>query len=61
MAWRAPVHSRTPWAPPSTRSMRERGVGRVVLARDDGRITLDISALRGPDLLTDLTARDFTV
>ena len=39
----------------------ERGVGRVVLARDDGRITLDISSLRGPDLLADLTARDFTL
>jgi putative nucleotidyltransferase with HDIG domain len=39
----------------------ERGIGRVVLARDDGRITLDISSLRGPDLLADLTGRDFTL
>jgi putative nucleotidyltransferase with HDIG domain len=39
----------------------ERGVGRVVLIRDDGRVTLDISSLRGPDLLADLSARDFTL
>jgi len=39
----------------------ERGVGRVVLVRDTDRITLDISSLRGPDLLADLTARDFTL
>jgi len=39
----------------------ERGVGRVVLALDEGRVTLDISSLRGPDLLADLNARDFTL
>jgi tRNA nucleotidyltransferase/poly(A) polymerase len=39
----------------------ERAVGRVVLAQPDGRITLDISSLRGADLLADLTARDFTL
>jgi putative nucleotidyltransferase with HDIG domain len=39
----------------------ERGVGRVVLAREAERITFDISRLRGPDLAADLTARDFTI
>jgi poly(A) polymerase len=39
----------------------ERGVGRVVLARPDGRITLDISRLRGATLADDLAARDFTL
>ena len=39
----------------------ERGVGRVVLTQADGRVILDISNLRGPDLLADLTARDFTL
>jgi poly(A) polymerase len=39
----------------------ERGVGRVVLAREGGRITLDFSRLRGPDLAADLAARDFTI
>jgi putative nucleotidyltransferase with HDIG domain len=39
----------------------ERGVGRVVLTRDDARFTLDVSSLRGPDLQADLAARDFTI
>ncbi len=39
----------------------ERGVGRVVLVRDDGHLTLDVSRLRGPDLIADLVARDFTI
>jgi poly(A) polymerase len=39
----------------------ERGVGRVVLARESDQITLDISRLRGRDLAADLAARDFTL
>ncbi len=39
----------------------ERGVGRVVLDSAEGRVTLDLARLRGPDLLADLTARDFTL
>jgi putative nucleotidyltransferase with HDIG domain len=39
----------------------ERGVGRVVLAREAERFTVDISRLRGPDLAADLAARDFTL
>ncbi len=39
----------------------ERGVGRVLLTRDDERLTLDLSRLRGPDLAADLSARDFTI
>jgi len=39
----------------------ERGVGRVVLAQAGGRLTLDISRLRGASLAEDLAARDFTL
>ena len=39
----------------------ERGVGRVVLETPQGRVTLDLARLRGPDLPADLTARDFTL
>jgi putative nucleotidyltransferase with HDIG domain len=40
----------------------ERGAGRVVLAgSDDARQDLDFAALRGPDLESDLLARDLTV
>lgn len=39
----------------------ERGVGRVVLETGDGPVTLDLARLRGPDLLADLSARDFTL
>ena len=39
----------------------ERGVGRVVLETSDGQVTLDLARLRGPDLLADLRARDFTL
>jgi putative nucleotidyltransferase with HDIG domain len=39
----------------------DRDVGRVILAQDDERLTLDFARLRGPDLDADLSARDFTV
>ncbi len=39
----------------------ERGVGRVILTRDDARFTLDFARLRGPDLDADLAGRDFTL
>ncbi len=40
----------------------ERGTGRVILAAKDGaRLELDFAVLRGPDLETDLTVRDFTI
>jgi putative nucleotidyltransferase with HDIG domain len=40
----------------------ERGAGRVVLmAADEPRLELDFAALRGADLETDLSARDFSV
>jgi putative nucleotidyltransferase with HDIG domain len=40
----------------------ERGAGRVVLmAADEPRLELDFAALRGADLETDLSARDFTI
>lgn len=39
----------------------ERGVGRVLLTRDDERLTLDFARLRGDSLEADLAARDFTV
>lgn len=39
----------------------ERGYGRVILTRDGQDLTLDFSRLRGPDLTTDLTLRDFTL
>jgi putative nucleotidyltransferase with HDIG domain len=39
----------------------ERDVGRVIVARDDERFTLDFARLRAPDLLADLAARDFTI
>ncbi len=40
----------------------ERGTARVILTRADGtRLSLDFAALRGPDLESDLRARDFTI
>lgn len=39
----------------------ERGVGRVLLTRDDERLTLDFARLRGDSLEADLAARDFTI
>jgi tRNA nucleotidyltransferase/poly(A) polymerase len=38
-----------------------RGVGRVVLQREGVRVTVDVAQLRGPDLGSDLAARDFTI
>ncbi|GAB4446235.1 MAG: CCA tRNA nucleotidyltransferase [Anaerolineae bacterium] len=39
----------------------ERGVGRVVLDRPEGRLFVDIARFRGATLVDDLRARDFTV
>ncbi len=39
----------------------ERGVGRVILTRDEHTLTLDFARLRGADLHADLAARDFTL
>ena len=38
-----------------------RGTGRVIVMDDDQRFSLDFASLRGDDLNTDLSARDFTV
>lgn len=38
-----------------------RGVGRALISWQDQRLTIDVAQLRGPDLLTDLQARDFTI
>lgn len=39
----------------------ERGVARVLIDTDKGKLTLDIAAFRGDDLMTDILGRDFTV
>jgi putative nucleotidyltransferase with HDIG domain len=39
----------------------ERGVGRALIDRDGDRLTVDVARFRGPDLLTDLQKRDFTL
>jgi poly(A) polymerase len=39
----------------------DRDVGRVIVAQDAKRFTLDFARLRGPDLTADLTGRDFTL
>ena len=39
----------------------ERGVGRVILERNDQKLTLDFARLRGADIAADLAARDFTI
>lgn len=38
-----------------------RGVGRAIVPWDDTRITVDVARFRGPDLVSDLQARDFTL
>ena len=40
---------------------RERDVGRALLRGEEGQITVDVAAFRGPDLPADLADRDFTV
>jgi len=40
----------------------ERGVGRAVLAEDQGQVRfVDVSRFQGPDLMSDLAGRDFTI
>lgn len=39
----------------------ERDVARVMAETPQGRLSIDVAAYRGPDLLTDLIERDFTV
>jgi tRNA nucleotidyltransferase/poly(A) polymerase len=39
----------------------ERGVARVLLDTNEGRLTIDIAAFRGDSLLSDLQGRDFTL
>lgn len=39
----------------------ERGVGRALIQWDEGQVVIDVAQFRGPDLLTDLRLRDFTV
>lgn len=38
-----------------------RDIGRVIVDRDDGRLIIDVSGLRAPDLTGDLLDRDFTI
>jgi tRNA nucleotidyltransferase/poly(A) polymerase len=40
---------------------RERGVGRALIPWDDAQVTVDVARFRGPDLVTDLQKRDFTL
>ncbi|MEW6578782.1 MAG: HD domain-containing protein [Chloroflexota bacterium] len=39
----------------------QRGVGRALITWQDQDMTIDVTQFRGPDLLADLTLRDFTV
>lgn len=39
----------------------ERGVGRAIIAWEGASLTIDVTQFRGPDLLTDLQNRDFTL
>jgi tRNA nucleotidyltransferase/poly(A) polymerase len=39
----------------------ERDVGRALIDTPEGRLLVDVARLRGPDLLADLTDRDFTL
>ena len=39
----------------------ERGVGRVVITHAERILTIDVAQFRGPDLITDLQKRDFTL
>ncbi len=40
---------------------RERGVGRALIPWDDFQLKIDVAQFRGPDLLSDLQNRDFTL
>lgn len=40
---------------------RARGVGRAIIPWEDEQIIVDVAQFRGPDLLSDLQARDFTL
>ena len=40
---------------------KTRGVGRAILDRPEGRLVIDVAAMRGADLLADLQDRDFTI
>jgi tRNA nucleotidyltransferase/poly(A) polymerase len=40
---------------------KERGVGRAILQTAEGRLVVDVAAMRGDTLLADLQDRDFTV
>ena len=61
MRWPARAPWPTRWAAPTTRWTPSAGWAGWCWRRDDGRVTLDFSRLRGPDLPADLTARDFTL
>lgn len=39
----------------------DRGVGRAIITWGDEHMTVDVAQFRGPDLLADLKARDFTI
>src|SRR5688572_14500362 len=39
----------------------DRDVARVIAQTPHGRLSIDVAAFRGPDLLTDLIERDFTL
>lgn len=39
----------------------ERGVGRAIIPWEDGKVIVDVAQFRGPDLLADLSLRDFTL
>jgi len=39
----------------------ERGVGRAIIPWENTQLTIDVAQFRGPDLITDLTKRDFTL
>jgi poly(A) polymerase len=40
---------------------QDRGVGRALIDWEGARLTVDVAQFRGPDLLTDLQKRDFTL
>jgi len=39
----------------------ERQTGRAILSAPEGHVVVDVASFRGPDLLADLTGRDFTI
>jgi len=39
----------------------ERGVGRALIPWEQATVTVDVARIRGPDLLADLSLRDFTI